>query len=695
MAGSNIPQKKRLNLLLVFSMLLLLIIVGKLTDLMIFQAAALQDKAETQWTRELSVSPTRGKILDSNGEVLAASTTVESVLLYPKDIKDPGEVANLLAPILEMDYQEVYDIASDTSKVEVWLKRKITDEQAAAIRALELKGVGFFTDMKRIYPYGSFMSQVLGYTTTDGVGQEGMEKAYDKYLAGYAGTILSQVDAEGRTIEGSQEIYIDAEDGLNVVLTLDAAIQSFAESAAKEAMEVNDAASVCAIVMDPNNCDVLAMVNYPEADLNNLDRSDLTALAELSRNTAITDSFEPGSIFKIVTLSSAIDSGAATLNSTYTCIGYKMVDGEKIKCWRSYNPHGTQTLTEAAENSCNPAFMTMALDMGIDTFYNYIYNFGFGTTTGVGFSTDGAGIVRAPKYVRNVDLARIGFGQSVAVTPLQMITAAAASVNGGILYTPKLISAITDADGKVVKEYKTTEVRRVISEETSALVRTILESVVVNGSGKNAQIDGYRVGGKTGTAQMYENGVIVEGKNISSFIAFAPADDPKYIVLFIVREPNVPVTFGSVVAGPYAKQILEKCLKYGGIEPTEEASALAEVPNLFGLTEEEAKTAAKAVGLNISMNGTGKVAAQSPSAGVKVSSGTSIDLYGEGVYITESDIVVPDVRDMKLVDAYEALSALGLQMQVSGDTKSGYIKNQKPAANSIAAYGDIVTVTCK
>ncbi len=696
MAGNKVSNKKRLHFLFVAAMFLLLVIIGKLADLMIFQAESLQDKAETQWTREVSVSPKRGNILDCNGEILAASTTVESVLLYPKDIEDPGEVANLLSPILEMEWQTVYDVASDTSKVEAWLKRQITDDQAQEIRSLELDGVGFSTDTKRIYPYGSFMSQVLGYTTVDGIGQEGTEKAYEKYLAGYTGTILSQVDAEGRTIEGSEQIYIDAEDGLDVQLTLDAVIQSFVESAAKEALEVNDAKSVCAIVMDPNNADILAMVNYPEADLNNLDRSDLTALAELSRNTAITDAFEPGSIFKVVTLSAALDSGAATLDTMYTCIGYKMVDGEKINCWRSpSNPHGTQTFTEAVENSCNPAFMEMALAMGTDRFYEYIYDFGLGSTTGVGFSTDGAGIVRAPKYVKNVDLARIGFGQSIAVTPLQMITAAAAAVNGGILYTPRIVSAIQDAEGNVVKEYATTQVRRVISEETSALVRGVLESVVANGSGKNAQIEGYRVGGKTGTAQMYENGVIVEGKNISSFIAFAPADDPQYILLFIVREPNVAVTYGSVVAAPYARQILEQCLKYGGIEPTETTSDLVEVPDLVGLSEEDAKQAAAAAGLSVTMNGAGAVAAQSPAGGAEVARGTSIDLYAEGVYITEEQIVVPDIRGMKLYEAYETLHALGLEIQVSGDTENGYVKNQDPAANTIASYGDTVTVTCK
>ncbi|MEI3416146.1 MAG: penicillin-binding transpeptidase domain-containing protein [Christensenellaceae bacterium] len=277
-------------------MVAILVCVARLVQLMVFQADKIQNKVERQWTREVSVAPLRGSILDRNGEILAATTTTQSILLYPKEIKDAGEVADLLAPILEMDRQKIYEVASDTSKVEAWLKRHITEDQVTQIRALNLKGVGFFFRYtKRVYPYGSFLSQVLGYTSSDGAGQEGLERAYNKYLAGYPGTMLTQVDANGRTVEGSEQTYIDALDGYNVVLTIDAVIQSFAENAAREALEVNQAKSVCAIVMDPKNANILAMVNYPEADLNQLDRSDLSALADISRNTAVTDAFEPGS----------------------------------------------------------------------------------------------------------------------------------------------------------------------------------------------------------------------------------------------------------------------------------------------------------------------------------------------------------------------------------------------------------------
>ena len=695
MANPNISNKKRLTILFYVALLLMLVIAGRLAQLMFFNAEDLQDKAENQWTRELAVAPKRGSILDRNGEILATSATAESVLLHPKDITDAGEVASLLAPILEMEEQKIFDLANDKTKVEVWLKRQITSEQAEQIRQLNLSGVDFFTDTKRYYPSGEFMSQVLGYTSSDGDGQEGLEKYYNKYLAGYAGSILAQVDANGRTIAGSEQTYIDPQPGLNLVLTTDAFIQSFLESAAREALEVNQAKSVCAIVMNPKNGDILGMVNYPEADLNNLDRSDLQALADLSRNTAIVDAYEPGSTFKIITTAAALDSGVVTTEDHFNCPGYKIVDGEKIKCWRSYNPHGDQTLAQAVENSCNPAFMEMALRMGTDKFYEYIYNFGFGSNTGVDYSADGAGIIRAAKYVKNVDLARIGFGQSIAVTPLQLSAAICATINGGYLYTPRLASHLQDDEGNIVKTFESQMVRQVISEETSAKMRTILEGVVANGGGKNGQIEGYRVGGKTGTAQMYENGVIVQGKNISSFVGFAPADDPQYMVLFIVREPGVPVTFGSVVAAPFAKEVLEKCLKYGGVEPTEPVEDLVETPDFVGKTTEEAAAAAQEAGLSLQTNGTGKIAAQSPAAGTKVKKGSEIDVYGETQSDPASDEKMPNLVGKTLAQAYDMLEEIGLEMEVDGDTGSGAIASQSQKEGTSVIYGEKVVVTCK
>lgn len=699
MANPTPSNHKRLAILFYVACGLFLVLILNIAKLTLIDAADLQEEAENQWTREVAVSPERGSILDKNGKVLAQSATAQSVLLYPKDIAeskdiDAREVADTLAEILDMDPEEVYEKASDTSKVEIWLKRQITQEQVDAIRAANLPGVDFFTDTKRYYPMNDFMSQVIGYTNADGEGQEGLEKEYEKYLAGYEGTKLVQVDANGRTISGSEQMYIEPQPGLNVVLTSDYIIQSFLESAAREAMEVNDAKGIVGIVMDPNDGAILGMVNYPEADLNNLDRSDLTQLAELSKNKAIVDAYEPGSTFKIITTAAALDSGAATLESHFNCPGYKIVDGEKIKCWRSGNPHGDQTLMEAVSNSCNPAFMEMALAMTADTFYEYIYAFGFGQTTGVDYSADAAGIVRDKKYVKNVDLARIGFGQSIAVTPLQLATAVSAVINGGTLYEPRLVSHLEDQEGNIVEEFEATAVRQVISEDTSEKMRAILENVVANGGGKNAQIEGYRVGGKTGTAQLYEDGKIAEGKNISSFIGFAPADDPQFLVLFVVYEPGVPVTFGSVVAAPFVKDILEKCLKYADIPPTEETGeeTLVSVPNFVGKTVEEAREAAEQAGVTLEIEGTGTVKNQSPLSGEKVIEGSVIGLVCEQTSEVEK---VPNIVGKTVAQAYETLRSVGLELKIEGESGTGVIVSQQPAANEPVEESRVVTVTCE
>lgn len=693
---TGLLNKKRLVLLFYIALAVLLFLIGRMVQLMFFNSENLQERAETQWTREISVTANRGRITDRNGDVIAQSATAESVLIHPQDVKDPGVVASALAPILEMDEQKIFDVASDKKRIEVWLKRHVSSEQADKIRELKLSGVEFFTDTRRYYMYNDMASQVIGYTNMDGDGQEGIEKAYNKYLDGYDGTKLVLVDALGRTIANSEQEYVEPQDGLNVVMTIDAKIQSFAESAAQKALEANNAKRVGVIVMDPQNADVLAMVNYPGMDLNNIDRSDIQALNELSRNVMVVDAYEPGSTFKIITTASAIDSGAATAESQYTCTGAKLVDGERIKCWRTGRPHGTQVLHEAVENSCNPAFMEMALSMGTETFYDYIHKFGFGSKTNVDYSADGTGIVRAAKYVKNVDLARIGFGQSVAVTPLQLATAVSAAINGGQLYTPRLVSHMTDSEGRTVVENESKVVDRVISEETSAMVREILEGVVQNGSGKNCRIDGYRVGGKTGTAQIYdENGAIVEGKHISSFVGFAPANDPKYLCLFVVYEPNVYVDFGSVVAAPYAKEILEKCLKLGNI-PSEgtDTEEMVETPDFVGKTAEEAQTLAQESGLSIDMAGTGKIAAQSPVEGTQVAKGSIIELVGEQTAQGEAE-KTPDVVGKSLSTAYTILHKAGLQMSTENMQEgNGKVASQSPKAGDPMPADGIVRITC-
>jgi stage V sporulation protein D (sporulation-specific penicillin-binding protein) len=387
----------------------------------------------------------------------------------------------------------------------------------------------------------------------------------------------------------------------------------------------------------------------------------------------VVDCYEPGSTFKVITLSSALNEGAINTGSSFDCVGFKMVDGEKIKCWRSYRPHGHQTLAQAVQNSCNPAFMTMALALGKDKFYQYIYNYGFGASTGIDFVSDEPGIVMHPKYVRNVDLARIGFGQSIAVTPLQLITGISAAVNGGKLMKPYLVKELKDPDGNVVKEYQPTVVRNVISEETSQTVRGLLEGVVKEGSGRNAAIPGYRIGGKTGTAQKYQNGQVMQGKSIASFIGFAPADNPKFAVLILVDEPDVAIDFGSVVAAPYVKKVLESTLKYMGIPPQYSDAEAAQmdktvnVPNVVGMDGDAAAAELKNNGLQCIQDGTGTVNSQLPGPTATVLENTTVLLYmsQKNPDVGDNAVEVPDLSGKTVLEANAALKLAGLSLKVN------------------------------
>lgn len=696
MAMPGILHKKRLVILLVFLIIVFLLLLVRIGYWTFYKGEWLQNQAEGQWTQDMPVSAERGSILDKNGNVLAQSASADTVILRAKQIENPDEVADNLAAILGMDRETVYKKATDTSKSEVWLKRQISREQSDQIRALDYKGVYFTVDVKRYYPNKDLLCQVLGFTSVDGEGLSGLEKQYNKYLAGKEGRIIAQTDKDGRELASGKEIYIEPEDGYNVQLSIDAVIQGFLEKACKETYEANSAKAVQGIVMDPSNGEILGMTNIPGYNLNDPPRDDAEALQELSRNKVTADVYEPGSTFKIVTTASALDSGAVSVDSHFSCNGSYVVDGQRIKCWRPAG-HGEQNLYQAVQNSCNPCFMQMALNMGTDTFYQYIKSFGFGQKTGIDYISDQPGLVVDQKYVKNVDLARIGFGQSIAVTPLQLVTAVSAVVNGGTLFQPRLVTALTDDDGNVVQKFEPVSKGQVVSAETSATMCSILQSVVDEGTGRNAQIAGYNVGGKTGTAQKYdETGAISPDKVISSFIAFAPANDPKYVCLILVDEPGTAVTFGSVVAAPYVKDVLEQTLKYENVPPTEmnEIAETVTMPRVIGLDTEAAKSQLEALGLTVTINGTGTVSNQLPSEGEVIAKGTNAALYTSESPLTEEEntenmALVPDVTGLTVVEARDKLKEAGFEIDVRS---SGKAVRQTPGADEYAEKGTAVTV---
>lgn len=695
----RINNKRRIFAVMILFGALFFALVIRLGYLQISQASWLQEKAVGQWTRSTTVAAKRGKITDQNGIVLAQSGSADTVVVTPANVTDPEKMAQTISEVLGMDYQNVYDkVTQDKSSVIV--KRQITSEQADQLRAANLKGLGFTVDTRRYYPLKNFLTQVIGYTTVDGTGQDGIEARYDKYLAGTPGKLIAERDSSGREIPYGAEQYVEAQDGYNVKLTVDAVVQTFLENALQDAYEVNQAKTAQGIVMDPKTGEILAIGTYPSFDLNNPPRNDYDQLQTLSRNRVVSDSFEPGSTFKIITLSSALDSGAVTKDSTFYCPGYKIVDGERIKCWSSRS-HGSETLAKGVQNSCNPVFMELALRMGKETFYEYIYNFGFGESTDAGMTGEAGGIVRHVKYVQNCDLARIGFGQSVSVTAIQLANAVCAAINGGELMQPYIVKEIYSDDGAIVQENEPTVIRRVIKEETSAIVREMLEGVVEEGGGKNCYIPGYRIGGKTGTAQKYENGVIAQGKNIASFIGFAPVEDPQFLVYILVDEPKVGPIFGSTVAAPFVRNVMQDLLKYYGIQPNygeDEGQGNAEVPDVTGKNVDAAKSALSEAGFKSSTSGTGEVVAQIPQAGASVPKGTQVQLYSaesdEALPDDTQEVAVPDLIGKTAEKAYEELKKLGLSIKASGAPK-GVIVSQNPSAGKKVLSGTSVAIVLK
>ena len=533
-------------------------------------------RAVDQWTRELPVAPERGNIFDANGELLAGNTAAYTLYARANAVQDAEKTARALSSLLPLSYESLLAKLSDRSSSEIVLLRRVEKETVAAVEGTNLQGIYYARDNRRVYPYGALGCQVLGFSSSDGAGLTGIEKQYDGYLAGTKGEILYETDLVGAEIEGTGASYIPAEDGLDVTLTLDVRIQSLAEEVMARALEEHGAKAARCIVLDPSDFSVLAMVNLPSYDLNDIPRGDAAELNALSRNALISDAYEPGSTFKIVTAAANIEEylrgnkSAYSPQTVFSSSRTRNVEGSAIRCWSDHKngKHANLTLAGALNNSCNPCFVDIVLALGKETFYDYLEKFRFGSATGIDFSGEAIGMLLPESTLKNSDLARIGFGQSIAVTPLQLACAAAAAVNGGYYYAPRLVKSISSEDGAVYLESGKRLLCRTVSEETSKILSSMLEGVVKEGSGKQAYVEGLRVAGKTGTAQKYENGHIAAGKYVSSFVGYFPADDPRYLVLVIVDEPQGSY-YGSTVAAPCAGEIfrgIAETIHFKGVE---------------------------------------------------------------------------------------------------------------------------------
>lgn len=678
MVPTGPETRRRIAVTMAAFLILFLIMAGRLFYLQVIRAEELQTKAKSQWTMETVVQPMRGKILDRNGNVLAESATAYSLSVSPRQIENKISLASVLSPLLEMDENAVYARISDTTKGGVTVKRQLDASVAQSLKLMMAEsakngeklfsGVYLESDMKRYYPNGAFATQLLGLTTIDGVGQSGLESRFNNYLSGKTGRVVQEIDGKGNALNISSGEYVSAVDGSDVILTIDKSIQSYAEKAAREAMEVNGAEAVRVLVMNPKTGEILASVSKPDYDPNNPPRNDVSLLTSRMRNTVVSDAYEPGSTFKMITMAACLEENLTNLNEHFFCSGSIYAEGGRVRCWG--NPHGSESLTEALENSCNPVFVELGLRLGTETFYKYLDGFGFGRKTGVDIPGEESGIVISKSAVRKADIARIGFGQSIAVTPIQLLTSACAVVNGGKLMTPYVVKEIRSPDGELIEKNEPVIRSQPISEETSALLRRMLESVVENGGGKNAYIEGYHVGGKTGTAQVYVDGKVSTDMHIGSFIGFAPMDDPRIAVLMIVDRADLRPDYGSVTAAPFAREILYQSLVHMGVQKdSDKEISIKTVPDTEGLELSRAVRLLKDMGFRTMITGTGaKVLSQMPLGGASMQEGSIVVLYMDEntVYSSDAFIAVPDVTGMSVMEANSILSSMGLGMTVEG-----------------------------
>ena len=655
--------RKRIWLMTLVLTGLFLLAAARIAVLTTSEAASLTERGIRQWTKAGIVTARRGTITDRKGRTLAISATAYIVTADPRLVSDTERFLDSIEPVLNINKETARKRLQDKTKGSIILKRQVSRETVDALRQLRsdapedssLKALSFDEDICRYYPYGALLSQVLGLTTVDSEGQSGLESRYEDVLRGTEGSYLRQM----------------------------------VEKAMRECIEVNQAQSVICLVSDVKTGAILAMCMNPCYDPNDPPRNDAETLTELMRLTAISDVYEPGSTFKILTAASALDSGVTTPQDSFYCSAKITVDGDTIRCWG--RPHGAETMADGLKNSCNPVFVELALRMGTDTFYRYLTAFGLGKKTGIDLPGESPGILITSRNVKRVDLARIGFGQSVALTPIQMMMAANSVINGGKLMKPYIVSEIQTPDGETLERFHPTVMAAPIRPETSDTMRLLLERVVSEGGGKNAAIAGYRIGGKTGTAQVYKNGRVVRDTHIGSFYGFAPVNDPQVSILVIVKEADVPIDYGGTTAAPFARQIMQEMLPYLGIDPeNDEKDEEIEVPALKGLTIGDAKRKLSQVGLESVTDGANTVVLdQLPPAGAKLVKGGHVMLYTAGSEeLTPEELVcVPDLTGLGDVDCARLVRQRGLMMSMTGQ---GLCTEQSPAAGEYVQPGTTI-----
>ena len=613
---SHISIRRRLSAIALLVTFFCCLLAGRLFWLQVVESDNLKSLAFGQWTRDLPFTADRGDITDVNGQVLASSVTLYTMYCRPSDVENAEETADFISDVLDIDRTLLLTRLKGKGVSETRLCRKVTREEKLTIESRDFSGIYFTADSARYYNYGDFLTQLLGFTDIDNKGQSGLELYYDKYLTGKNGYSYTETDLIGRELEDGDTYYVAPVKGMNMRLTVDYTVQAVAEKAVHDACARYDAKSVSCVMLNADTGAVLAMAQAPSYDLNDIPRDDVNALMENSALAAVTDMYEPGSTFKILTSAIGIETGV--IKNSYYCGGSCTVDGQRIRCWRSIG-HGSQDFRHGVYNSCNCVFVDVALSAGVDNMYDYFGKFGLGAKTGVDFYGESSGMLIPRASVKNVDLARIGFGQAVAVTPVQLAAAVASCINGGYLYRPYIVEEITDQNGNLAYRGGPYVRNTTVSESTCETLKDYLYGVVEEGSGKNAAVPGYKIGGKTGTAQKYENGAIASGKYISSFVGFTEINGSTAVCLFLVDEPQGYAYYGSIVAAPYVGQIFSSLFSYYGTPAQGDAAQEKIVmPDITDMTLSDAAATLRKLGIDYTYAGEGRVCYQIPLAGEEI-----------------------------------------------------------------------------
>ncbi|BCS81739.1 stage V sporulation protein D [Anaerocellum diazotrophicum] len=710
MKEASIKIKKRILFIMSVFFLSFVMLVGRLFYLQLIKGEELKKRAFSQWTRERLVAPKRGSIVDRNGKILAMSITAETVVASLNQIKEKEWTAKVLSGILQMDYQKILKKLNTKGVSDIYIARNIDKEKADKIRKYALPGIYLTGGTKRVYPNGNFLAQVLGFTGIDDQGLSGLELYYDKYLRGKPGAISAQTDASGRAAPFSEEFFKKPVDGYDLMLTIDETIQHFAEKYAQKALYDNKAKSVTIIVEKVKTGEILAMTSKPDFDPNKpfdliykdrfpdfdkLSQAEKNKIVQsMWKNRALTDTYEPGSTFKIVTAAAGLEEGVVNENSQFYCKGYVKVANATIKCWRYYNPHGSENFVEGVQNSCNPVFIEVGQRLGKEKLYKYINLFGFGQKTGIDLPGEAKGIVQPLSKIGPVELATISFGQGISATPIQVISMINAVANDGVWVQPHVVKAIYDKDKKLIKSFDSPKKRRVLHQDVARRLKIMLQSVVTNGTGHNAYLLGYKVAGKTGTSQKYDK---TSKKYIASFGGFAPADNPEVSVLVIIDEPDPSLYYGGLIAAPVARDLLNDILRYLDVQPQYTAEELKQielykefiVPNTIGMNVGDAKKEINNNKFNARVIGNGdKVIDQVPKAGFMLKEGSTIILFTQEM--SQTTVIVPNVVGLSAQDAQKVLSNSLLNIKVKG--MKGKIIRQNPQPGTKVPIGSIVEV---